>query len=183
MNRSIAFGWLLTAALATGCGEPRTLVGPSAVSAGNPSPNAGGSAAQNALAQASPFKGELEGTSSITPLEFPFASVVVTATGNATHLGKFTITIPHTVNFTTASGVGTFTFTAANGDTVTGTFTGQAQEGPIVSIEEHATITGGTGRFERATGSFTLHRQLVQATEVTTGSFEGTISAPGVGQP
>jgi hypothetical protein len=180
MNRSIAIGGLLTGALSIGCSGPRPTLAPTAVDAG----------ASRALNEASgsvsktvPFKGTLEGTSSITPLQPPLASVVVDATGNATHLGDFSIHIPHTVNFATASGVGTFTFTAANGDTVTGTFTGQAQPGPITSIEEHAIITGGTGRFAGASGSFTLNRLLNQATEITTGSFEGEISAPGAAKP
>jgi hypothetical protein len=41
------------------------------------------------------------------------------------------------------------------------------------------TITGGTGRFTGAAGSFTVERSLDQTTGVTTGSFEGTISSPG----
>jgi hypothetical protein len=49
--------------------------------------------------------------------------------------------------------------TAANGDTLTADFTGEAQVGPIISILEHATITGGTGRFAGAAGNF--HRPPV----------------------
>ena len=45
-----------------------------------------------------PFKGSLEGVVTITPLTPPFVSVFVEATGNATHLGKFTLQIPHVVN-------------------------------------------------------------------------------------
>jgi hypothetical protein len=183
MNRSITFGWLLTAVLAAGCGEPRTVVGPSTVGAGSSSLNGGGNAAQNGAAKTVPFKGDMEGTSSATLLQPPLAFVVVTATGNATHLGRFSVQMPHTVNFATASGQGTFTFTAANGDTVTGTFSGQAQVGPITSIVENAMITGGTGRFAGAAGTFTLKRLLDQAAQTTTGSFEGTITAPGAGQP
>ncbi|HET7217906.1 MAG TPA: hypothetical protein VFJ02_07650, partial [Vicinamibacterales bacterium] len=53
----------------------------------------------------------------------------------------------------------------------------------VLSIVETATITGGTGRFADATGSFTVERVFNQATGVTTGSFEGTISSPGAGTP
>jgi hypothetical protein len=125
------------------------------------------------------FRGSLEGTQSVTPGQPPFATVDGEATGTATLLGRFTVRFPHTVNFATATGEGTYTFTAANGDMLTAHFTGAAQLGVIVTIVEEAEITGGTGRFAGASGSFTARRQFNQATGVTTGSFEGTISAPG----
>jgi hypothetical protein len=137
------------------------------------------SIAYDQAARQVPFKGELAGTSALTPLQPPFASVTVSAAGNGTHLGRFTLEIPHTVNFVTQSAEGTMTFTAANGDTVTAVFTGQLQLGPIESVIEHATITGGTGRFVGATGSFTMHRLLDPVAGTTTGSFDGTISPPG----
>jgi hypothetical protein len=130
-----------------------------------------------------PVKGNLEGSQTSTPLQPPLAFVDGSATGNATHLGRFTVEFPHTVNFATRTGTGTFTFTAANGDTLTADFTGQAQPGPIVSIVEHATITGGTGRFAGATGTFTVQRLFDPARGTTTGWFEGTISSPGAGNP
>lgn len=49
----------------------------------------------------------------------------------------------------------------------------------VLSIRETATITGGTGRFAGATGSFTAERVFNIATSITTGSFEGAISSPG----
>jgi hypothetical protein len=122
-----------------------------------------------------PFKGTFEGTQTTTPLEPPRALVDGSATGEATHLGRFTVEFPHIVNFVTRTGDGTYTFTAANGDTLTADFTGQAQPGPIVSIVEVATITGGTGRFAAATGSFIVQRQFDPASGTTRGSFEGTI--------
>jgi hypothetical protein len=61
-------------------------------------------------------------------------------------------------------------------------FTGQAQVGPIVSIVEQATITGGTGRFAGASGTFTIERLFDPAAGTTSGSFGGTISAPGAGR-
>ena len=124
-----------------------------------------------------PLKGTLEGTVSVTPLAPPFVSVVITAGGSATALGRFTLQVPHTVNFATATGNGTFTFTAANGDRLTASFTGLANTSqPIFSIEEHATITGGTGRFAGATGTFTAHRLFDPVAQTTTGTFEGTVT-------
>ena len=54
----------------------------------------------------------------------------------------------------------------------------------VVTITEIHTITGGTGRFSGAEGSFTVHRTHVHAlsddgTHVTFGWFEGTITSPG----
>ncbi|MGI8980632.1 MAG: hypothetical protein ACR2FY_15495, partial [Pirellulaceae bacterium] len=82
-------------------------------------------------------------------------------------------------------GSGTFLFTAANGDTVFGTISGQATFTPpnVLSIVGTATITGGTGRFVGATGSFTVERLKNTVTGETIGVFEGTISSPGAGNP
>src|SRR4051812_46914986 len=97
-----------------------------------------------------PFKGRFEGVVTITPLAPPFVSVLVEATGNATHLGRFALAIPHVVNRATMNAMGSYEFTAANGDMLLADFTGHATPTPIpgvLSIVENATITGGTGRF------------------------------------
>ena len=128
-----------------------------------------------------PFKGSLIGLDTGTPTVPPFASVTVEAMGNAAHLGRFTYTALLTVNTATGMGSGTFLFTAANGDTVYGTATGQATFTPpnVLAIAENATITGGTGRFAGATGSFTIARLKNTVTSATIATFEGTISSPG----
>ncbi len=108
--------------------------------------------------------------------------VTLTGTGHGTQLGKFSFSAPHTVDTTTRTASGTYTFTAANGDTLTATFTGRATPTAtpgVVSIVETATITGGTGRFAGATGSFTVSRLYDRNADTTTGSFSGTISTPG----
>jgi len=101
-----------------------------------------------------PFKGKLEGDVTITPLAPPFVQADVEATGNATLLGQTTLDIPHVVNRADRTAVGTYVFTAANGDMLFADFTGQATPTAIpgvLYIEETATITGGTGRFAGAT--------------------------------
>jgi len=128
-----------------------------------------------------PFKGSLAGVDITTAVKLPFVSVQVTATGNATQLGQFTFTELDTVDTRTRIGTGTFLFTAANGDTVFGTVAGQAKlTAPnVLTIVENAMITGGTGRFAGATGSFSMTRLKNTVTGATTASFRGTISAPG----
>ena len=129
-----------------------------------------------------PFKGSLDGVVTITPLNPPFLSVLVDATGNATQLGQFTLDIPHVVNRATRAATGTYEFTAANGDKVYAEFTGLAMPTAtpgVLYIEETATITGGTGRFAGATGSFTVERLYDTVNGETKGSFEGTITLGG----
>jgi len=127
-----------------------------------------------------PFRGKLEGTVTVTPLDPPLASVVIDATGTATRFGRFSLAVPHMVNQAMRTGGGTYVFTAPNGDTLTASFTGQATlvSPGILSTTEAATITGGTGRFAGATGGFTATRLFVVATGITTGSFDGAINLP-----
>lgn len=127
------------------------------------------------------FRGRLDGSVTVTPLEPPMASVLIEATGNATQLGSFSLEIPHLVNQAIRVGEGSYIFTAANGDTLTAEFTGLATlvAPGVLTTSETAVITGGTGRFAGATGSFTAERTFFVATGQTVGSFEGTVSSPG----
>jgi len=73
--------------------------------------------------------------------------------------------------------IGTFTLTAANGDSISGTFTGTGiVANGMVTIVENATITEGTGRFADATGSFRVDRIGSQSTLMSSGSLNGTIN-------
>src|SRR5262249_1696775 len=107
-----------------------------------------------------PFKGRLAGVDTGTPLVLPIISLQGKTTGYATILGKCTFGEQLTVSSATGQGSGTFLFTAADGSTVYGTGTGQATFTPpnVLNIAESLTITGGTGRFAGATGSFTVSR-------------------------
>ena len=130
-----------------------------------------------------PFKGRLEGEVTLTPLAPPFRQVDVEAAGNATYLGQFTLDIPHVVDTATRTAIGSYEFTAANGDKVYAEFTGVATPTAIpgvLYIEETATITGGTGRFAGATGSFISERLFDTTAGSTFGSFNGTIASTGV---
>ena len=131
-----------------------------------------------------PFIGRLEGIETITPIDPQFLSVLMKGTGDATQLGRFTLVHMETANLLTLTGLGSFAFTAANGDILTADFTSQASPTTpgVLSIVETAFISGGTGRFAGATGHFTVTRSFDFATNLTAGSFEGTISSPGAKQ-
>jgi hypothetical protein len=128
-----------------------------------------------------PFRGSLSGMATVTPLTPPNASVLIEGSGVAAQLGRFTLEVPHLVNQATRVAVGTYVFTAANGDTLTASFTGLATlVGPgVLSVSETATISGGTGRFAGASGNFSTERTFNVATGQTTGTFQGWISTPG----
>jgi hypothetical protein len=134
-----------------------------------------------AAGDAVPFKGRLEGDVTRTPAP-PVVLVDIEATGNATQLGAFELDVPHVVDPVKRTAIGTYVFTAANGDTLYAEFSGKATPTAVpgvLYIEETATITGGTGRFAGATGSFTAERLYDSIAGTTIGSFEGTISTPG----
>ncbi len=128
-----------------------------------------------------PFKGSFEAVATITPINPQFLSELTKGTGNATHLGQFTVIKAEIVNLLTFTSIGSFAFTAANGDTLTADSTTQATIATpgVLSIVDTAFISGGTGRFAGATGSFIVTRSFDLATNLTAGSFEGTISSPG----
>ena len=134
-----------------------------------------------AASDQTPFKGTLDATATVTPLDPPLASVLLEGSGVASQLGRFTFDFQHIVNQATRVGSGTYVFTAANGDTLTADVTGQATlvAPGVLTVAETGVITGGTGRFAGATGSFTVERTFYVATGTTSGSFTGTISAPG----
>lgn len=127
-----------------------------------------------------PFQGSYEGTFTFTPLEPPFQLVVAIGEGEATQLGHFSFVFPLIANTALRTGSGTYTFTAANGDTVVAdvvTYSTLLPSG-LRLVEEIGIITGGTGRFAGASGSFTGERLLNRATGEVVGFFDGTISSP-----
>ena len=98
--------------------------------------------------------------------------------GQATHLGRFTVTAAFTLippPVSTASG--TAVWTADNGDQLYTNVSGTATVVfPTANITETHTITGGTGRFEGASGSFVVVRTLDVRTLASTATIEGTIN-------
>ena len=98
-------------------------------------------------------------------------------TGEATHLGRFTLTGEFTISGPPPTGVGTATWTAANGDEIFTTAFGQGVVTfPVLAVVETHTITGGTGRFAGAAGSIVMERSVHLPTLTSSASFTGTIS-------
>ena len=165
------------ASLTAGCGESANPVLPSASSSGLSLRAAPGATALGARENV-PFKGTLEGVYTLTfpgPLTL---SVTGEGAGNATQLGRFTFDYDELVDLSTGIGTGTYELTAANGDRLTADWTGSGfptGDPNVLSIVEHATITGGTGRFANAGGSFTIERLFNFTTNSGGGSFAGTI--------
>ncbi len=118
---------------------------------------------------ARPFSGSAQGY--ITG-QIPPNGLFLEMSGQATHLGQFT---REEYAFIGADGsvVGTIVFTAANGDElwvdIDGAFTS------AMDIEGLYIITGGTGRFQNASGQATFHAYTPDFSyaEVT---FDGTVS-------
>ena len=137
-------------------------------------------AASPAEQVATPFKGTIQAAET-NVVQFPTLYVDATGSGNATHLGRYTVSYQAVVYIPTLAGVDAAHFIAANGDSIFAEGLGQASDSGIPNvfkIVEKYTITGGTGRFDGATGSFIVERLLNTTANVTSGSFDGSIVLP-----
>jgi hypothetical protein len=131
-----------------------------------------------------PFKGVIQGQD--LDIGGPDTAFVVrtTGTGTGSHLGQFSFTLEITLNALVGTDTGSACFTAANGDIIYATFAGSSEviatpDGIAFMITETYTVSGGTGRFAGAQGSFRMDRVASPVTFTTSGSFHGTITSPG----
>jgi hypothetical protein len=130
-----------------------------------------------------PFKGSWSGqTVSADGTNFPVVAVVSDGEGQLTHLGRYFMTSPHTSDVFTGETIGQQIFTAANGDQLTASCAGAPQPQPnghVVGTLD-CSITGGTGRFEGATGSYVFFLDAAPAPGglgfVTEAQLTGTIA-------
>jgi len=106
--------------------------------------------------------------------------IVVPLTGVATELGRFDELLVHYLNVNTLAFTGYTEWTAANGDKLYTTFAGQAYptaDFPWLTFDVTHIITGGTGRFAQATGTFIgVNGRFNLATGEDLGGYVGTIS-------
>jgi hypothetical protein len=112
----------------------------------------------------------------------PMQLTRITGIGESTHLGKGKFVALSTLNLTTLPPFhlsGTAVFYAANGDVFYTAFSGTATTNPdgTRTLVMTQNITGGTGRFEHASGSFTGNG-IANPTNPPSGSitYEGSIS-------
>jgi hypothetical protein len=128
-----------------------------------------------------PLKGSIEALETYQA-SGPTVFVTATGSGKATHLGRYTVSYEVEVDLPTGTGTGlSAQYVAANGDSLFAEGSGQAtptDDPSVFMVVEIYTITGGTGRFAGATGSFTETRQVNLATGVTSGTIDGNITLP-----
>ena len=126
------------------------------------------------------FKGSMQAVETHV-VTFPTFTLDATGSGNATQLGLFTMSFQGEVFIPTLSGTTSAILVAADGSSLytDGVGQGTVTENPdFVSIVEICTITGGTGRFDGASGSFTVERVIQRSTGLSSGTINGTIVLP-----
>ncbi|HEU4993897.1 MAG TPA: hypothetical protein VFT29_03725 [Gemmatimonadaceae bacterium] len=137
------------------------------------------------------FKGIFQGQDA-HPVQPPGATTVAistTALGNGAHLGRFSLIREITGSLVDFSATGSAQWIAANRDSIYTTIVGHAElsdlPGGFLRVTETHTITGGTGRFAEARGSFTVELfHKLEPSEVSGGvetheifgSFHGTVT-------
>jgi hypothetical protein len=104
-----------------------------------------------------PVEGSLAVNFTGTPISPGMVSISANGIGELTNVGNLSFqlqkTLDTTVKVPTFSG--TFTITAENGDTLTGTYAGVtsgADSNGYGTFSGQITVTGGTGRFQNASG-------------------------------
>ena len=123
-----------------------------------------------------PFQGSAEGA--IVGVAPDPAGVVLTvrAEGSATQLGRFTREESILFNPATGTLTGLIVFTAANGDQLFGTVQGGFVS-PTLATGSY-TFTGGTGRFQNASGAADFSLSSSDGVHFTV-EFEGSLSSVG----
>ena len=129
------------------------------------------------------LKGSESGTFQLLgPCDTGGIGLEVTGTGHSTLLGDYSARYREC--FDPATGAvtgGSFTLTTANGDTLYGTYGGQAIPGgdpSTVAYDDPGVITGGTGRFAGATGIASTSGVANLATGLYSGTLSGSVSSP-----
>ena len=124
------------------------------------------------------IKGSIKATEDHTVIP-PTMTIQLEGTGHATHLGLYVLTAEETVTLPALASHGTFEIATEGGAMLSGTVAGQGtliNGGTEAVIDEVYMITGGTRRFEGATGTITVHRVVDRATLNSSGTIDGAIT-------
>jgi hypothetical protein len=127
-----------------------------------------------------PFMGTVQSTETSVTV-FPTMSVTGSGSGNATQLGSFTINYQVEINLLDLSAIESAEFNGTKGDSIRAEAVGQATENRtpgMLNVVDIYKITGGTGRFNGASGTITLNRLVSVTTGATSSTFEGYILMP-----
>jgi hypothetical protein len=138
-----------------------------------------------------PFTGTSSGFVSTVGFD-PEQNIVYTrleGQGEATHLKHFTVTADVRIYVATPTGIaiGTWTYTAENGDKLFAILAGHAGVDSFHG-EGTLTIVGGTGRFQGASGSwqelntFSVDPKTAPVVAYSDVLYNGTIALPGSGR-
>ena len=117
----------------------------------------------------------------VSPCDTGGIALEVSGSGHATFIGSYSSR--YSECFDPATGAvtaGSFTLTAANGDTLYGTYDGQAVPtgDAAVVYDDPGVVTGGTGRFAGATGIVNTSGVANLATGDYRGTSSGSVSSP-----
>lgn len=137
--------------------------------------------------------GALHGQGGGTIVGFATLQAAASGTGSMSQFGQFQYTQQATVDLPSATGSGFLMLTFSNGDTLYGRFSGKGDApsplpGTPMKIAETMTIQGGTGRFQRATGTIKFDRLSelhfdeagrLPVYDSHSGVISGTINIPG----
>ena len=104
-----------------------------------------------------PVEGILAVNITTSPTSPGIIAISANGIGNLTNVGNFSFQLQKTLDTTgkVPTFSGTFTITAENGDTLTGTYAGVtsgADSAGFGTFSGQLTVTGGTGRFQSASG-------------------------------
>src|SRR5213078_2638111 len=100
----------------------------------------------------------------------------------STELGQLSLYSVVLVDLTTLEGLGSARLIAANGDSIFAYEAGVAVPTPdpnVFDITETFTVTGGTGQYANARGSFNVDRTIDLSTGDSSGTFNGAIIVRG----
>ena len=150
-------------------------------------PNAALQVQRSATEQAVPFKTSSYLFQGIAAVPEPGCNAAgesrryLTGEGAATHLGSYTVELSFCARPGGILDDGVGTFVAANGDLLHFTFEGTSTFAPpfTLTFTSYSLFTGGTGRFDGASGEAVVTGALDVRTGAGDGAWNGTLSSVG----